>query len=51
MDLTETIMNTAKFHSSKLTVSVKDNFATLEPTFVYTDIVTPNMVGDLQWEF
>ena len=47
-DLAETNMNTANCHSSRVNVPVKDNyeFALLEPVYVYTDIVKPNLVGD-----
>jgi len=46
-DLAETIMNPANCHTSRITVSLKDNpdFTTSEPVYVYTDI-KPNLVGD-----
>jgi len=46
-DLAETIMNPANCHTSRITVSLKDNpdFTTPEPVYVYTDI-KPNLVGD-----
>jgi hypothetical protein len=47
-DLAETIMNPANFLSSRVNVTVKGNsdFALLEPHYVYTDIIKPNLVGD-----
>ena len=47
-DLAETIMNPANCHSTRVNVSVKDNydFASPEPVYVYTDIVERNLVGD-----
>jgi len=46
-DLAETIMNPANCHTSRITVSLKDNpdFTIPEPVYVYTDI-KPNLVGD-----
>jgi len=47
-DLAETIMNPAYCHTSRITVSLKDNpdFTTPEPVYVYTHIIKPNLVGD-----
>jgi len=47
-DLAETIMKPANCHTSRITVSLKDNpdFTTPEPAYVYTDIIKPNLVGD-----
>ena len=47
-DLTETIMNHANCHSSRVNVSVIDNsyFASPEPVYFYTDFIKPNLVGD-----
>ena len=47
-DLAETIMNPANCHTSRITVSLKDNpdFTTPELVYVYTDIIKPNLVGD-----
>jgi len=41
-------MNPANCHTSRITVSLKDNpdFTTPEPVYVYTDIIKPNVVGD-----
>ena len=41
-------MNPANCHTSRITVSLKDNpdFTTPEPVYVYTDIIKPNLVGD-----
>ena len=46
-DLSETIMNPANCHTSRITVSLKDNpdFTTPEAVYVYTDIKL-NLVGD-----
>ena len=46
--LTETIMNPANRHTSRITVSLTDNpnFTTREPVYVHTDIKEPNLVGD-----
>ena len=46
-DLAETIMNPANCHSSRVNVSVYDNFdfALPEPAYVYTDNIKPNLVG------
>jgi hypothetical protein len=47
-DLAETIMKPANWHTSRVTVSLKDNpdFTTPEPVYVYTDIIKPNLFGD-----
>jgi len=47
-NLAEKIMNRATCHTSRITVSLKDNtdFTTPEPVYVYTDIIKPNLVGD-----
>ena len=47
-DLATTIMNPANCHSSKITVTTKDNsnYNTPETIYVYTDIIKPNLVGD-----
>jgi len=41
-------MNPANCHTSRITVSLKDNpdFTTPEPVYVYTGIIKPNLVGD-----
>ena len=41
-------MNPANGHTSRITVSLKDNpdFTTPELVYVYTDIIKPNLVGD-----
>jgi hypothetical protein len=41
-------MNPANCHTSRRTVSLKDNpvFTTPEPVYVYTDVIKPNLVGD-----
>jgi len=41
-------MNPANFHTSRITVSLKDNpdFTTLESVYVYTDIIKPNVISD-----
>jgi len=41
-------MNSAKCHTSRISVSLKDksDFTTPEPVYVYTDIIKPNSVGD-----
>ena len=48
-DLPETIMNPANCRSSTVKHSIKDNnnFARPEPVCVYTDIIKPNLVGDI----
>jgi hypothetical protein len=47
-DLAETILNPANFRTSKITVLLKDNpdVSTLEPVYVYNDIIKPNLVDD-----
>jgi hypothetical protein len=47
-DLAETIMNPANCHTSRITVSLKDNpdFTTPEPVYMHTDIIKPNLFGD-----
>jgi hypothetical protein len=41
-------MNPANCHTSRITVSLKDDpdFTTPEPVYVYTDIIKPNLAGD-----
>jgi hypothetical protein len=48
-DLAETILNSANCCASKINVSLKDNpdFTTPKHVYVYTDIIKPNLVGDL----
>jgi len=47
-DLGETIMNPANCDSSTVNLPTKDNFnfTQLEPVYIYTDIIKPNLVGD-----
>jgi len=47
-NLAETIMNPANCHSSRVNVSVKDNFDFASPdhVYVYTGIIKPNLVWD-----
>jgi len=47
-DLAETIMKPTNCRTSIITVSLKDkpDFTTLEPVYVYTDVIKPNLVGD-----
>jgi hypothetical protein len=47
-DLAETIMNPANCHTSRITVSLKDNphFITPEPVYVWIDNIKLNLVGD-----
>jgi hypothetical protein len=47
-DLAEIIMNPANCHTSRITVSLKDNpdFTKPEAVYEYTVIIKPNLVGD-----
>jgi len=47
-DLAEIIMNPANCRSSTVNLPTKDNFnfPQLEPAYVYTDIIKPDLVGD-----
>jgi hypothetical protein len=46
-DLVETIMTRSNCRSSKLTLTVRDNFefALPEPVYVYTDVIKSNLLG------
>jgi hypothetical protein len=47
-DLFASIMNPTNCRSSKVSLPAKDNsdFTTLEPVYVYTHVIKPNLVGD-----
>jgi len=47
-DLAETIMKSANCRTSTVNLSSKDNFnfAYLEPVYIYTDTIKPNLVAD-----
>jgi len=47
-DLVSTILDPTNCRSSKVTLTVRDNydFVAPEPVYIYTDIIKPNLVGD-----
>ena len=48
-DLAKTFTNTTNRRSYAVSLPAKDNsvFTTQEPVYLYTDIIKPNLVGDL----